>query len=99
MTVLDECIINSALGSRPAEIYYNWNSLWQTTDKERADIGKTVADTIKTLADSQLFNPDVLSKAAENMLIERSVMPGLEAAIEEFGSVNASEVDDDPESV
>lgn len=99
MTVLDECIINSALGSRPAEIYYNWNSLWQTTDKERADIGKTVADTIKTLADSQLFNTEVLSKAAENMLIERSVMPGLEAAIEEFGSVNAGEIENDPESV
>lgn len=86
MGVLDECLIRSALGSRPPEIHYVWASLWQTTDKERADIGKTVADTIKTLADSQLFNPEVLSRAAENMLIERSVMPGLEAAIDEFGS-------------
>lgn len=96
MGVLDECLIRSALGSRPPEIHYVWASLWQTTDKERADIGKTVADTIKTLADSQLFNPEVLSRAAENMLIERSVMPGLEAAIDEFGSELP---EDNPEAV
>jgi phage-related protein (TIGR01555 family) len=101
MNVLDECVIRSALGARPAEIHYVWNSLWQTTDKERADIGKTVADTIKTLADSQLFNPDVLSAAAENLLIERAVMPGLESAIERFGAIeNEEESDNDnPESV
>lgn len=85
MSVLDECVIRSALGSRPAEIFYVWNSLWQTTDKERSEIGKTVADTIKTLSESNLFNPEVLSKAAENLLIERAILPGLEAAIEEFG--------------
>lgn len=96
MDVLDECLIRSALGSSPPEIHYVWNSLWQTTDKERADIGKTVSETIKTLADSKLLNPEVLSKAAENMLIERSVMPGLEAAIDEFGS---GLPDIDPEAV
>ncbi|MDT9702481.1 anti-CBASS protein Acb1 family protein, partial [Streptomyces sp. P17] len=26
---LDELIICNALGSRPASIHYNWNSLWQ----------------------------------------------------------------------
>ena len=29
MSVLDEVIIRSALGSRPPEIYYEWNILWQ----------------------------------------------------------------------
>lgn len=99
MSVLDECLIRSALGARPAEIHYTWNSLWQTTDKERADIGKTVADTIKTLSESGLFNSDVLSKASENLLIERSVMPGLEAAIEEFGNLLPEENDNDPTAI
>lgn len=91
MSVLDECLVRSALGSRPPEIHYVWNSLWQTTAKERADIGKTTAETIKTIGETKLFPPDALSKAAETLLVENSVMPGLESALEEFGS----EVPDD----
>ncbi|VEE45432.1 anti-CBASS protein Acb1 family protein [Pseudomonas fluorescens] len=91
MSVLDECLVRSALGSRPPEIHYVWNSLWQTTAKERADIGKTTAETIKIIAETKLFPPDALSKAAETLLVENSVMPGLESALEEFGS----EVPDD----
>ncbi len=91
MSVLDECLVRSALGSRPPEIHYIWNALWQTTSKERADIGKTTAETIKTIAETKLFPPDALSKAAETLLVENSVMPGLESALEEFGS----EVPDD----
>lgn len=86
MSGLDECLIRSALGSRPTEIHYIWNPLWQTTSKERADIGKTTAETIKTIAETKLFPPDALSKAAETLLVENSVMPGLESALEEFGS-------------
>lgn len=86
MSVLDECLVRSALGSRPPEIHYVWNSLWQTTAKERADIGKTTAETIKTIGETKLFPPDALSKAAETLLVENSVMPGLESALEEFGS-------------
>ena len=38
MSVLDEVIIRSALGTRPPEIYYEWNSLWQLSDGDKADI-------------------------------------------------------------
>jgi phage-related protein (TIGR01555 family) len=86
MSVLDECLVRSALGSRPKEIHYVWNSLWQTTAKERADIGKTTAETIKIISETKLFPADALSKAAETLLVENSVMPGLESALEEFGS-------------
>lgn len=86
MAVLDECLIHSALGTRPPEVFYGWSSLWQTSDTERATIGKTNAETIKTLADTRLFPEQALSQAAVNMLIESGTLPGLEAAIEEFGS-------------
>lgn len=86
MSVLDEGLIRSALGSRPKEVHYTWAPLWQATAKERADIGKTTADTIKALKDSGLFPEDALSTAAVNLLVELSVMPGLEAAIEKFGN-------------
>lgn len=84
MSVLDECLIRSATGARPAEIHYAWAPLWQPTAKERADIGKTTADTINVLAGTKLWPADALSQAATNLLVEQSVLPGLEAAIEEF---------------
>ncbi|VVO93476.1 hypothetical protein PS732_02481 [Pseudomonas fluorescens] len=95
MSVLDEGLIRSALGSRPKEVHYTWAPLWQATAKERADIGKTTADTIKALKDSGLFPEDALSTASVNLLVELSVMPGLEAAIEKFGSELPDEDDGD----
>ena len=96
MSVLDEGLIRSALGSRPKEVHYTWAPLWQATAKERADIGKTTADTIRALKDSGLFPEDALSTAAVNLLVELSVMPGLEAAIEKFGAELPDEDDDLP---
>lgn len=88
MSVLDECLIRSALGVRPPEVFYNWRSLWQTTDKERADIGKTTADTIKIMDDTGLFPDDVMTKVAQNMLTEAGVAPGLEAAMDDYVQAN-----------
>jgi phage-related protein (TIGR01555 family) len=81
MQILDECLIRSALGNRPSALHYEWRSLWQTTPKERADIGKTVAETIKIVADTKLFNSDALAKAAENAMVEAEALPGLEDAM------------------
>ena len=96
MVVMDECLIRSALGARPSEIHYVWAPLWQSTAKEKSDIGKTTADTIKVLKDSALFPDEALSMAAVTLLVENGVVPGLEAAIEKFGSeLPDEEVDDD----
>lgn len=80
---LDELLIRTALGSRPAEIHYNWNSLWQPTAKEQAEIGKMIAETIDKLNATGLFNADAMSKAATNAITEKGVLPGLEAAMNE----------------
>ena len=97
MSVLDEGLIRSALGNRPSEIHYAWAPLWQPTAKERADIGKTTADTIKTLGDTKLFHSDALSESGANLLVEMSILPGLEAALEKFGTeAQDEEPEDDP---
>lgn len=97
--IFDECLIRSALGSRPAEIHYAWAPLWQSTAKERSDIGKTTADTIKVLKDSALFPEEALSRAAVTLLVENGVVPGLEAAIDEFGDdLPDEELGEDPVS-
>lgn len=98
MQVLDECLIRSALGARPPEVHFIWSSLWQISDKERADIGKTNAETIKTLNDTGLFPPEALANSGANMLVENSIMPGLEQAIEEAGGLPDYEMEAEQEA-
>jgi hypothetical protein len=95
MSVLDECLIRSAFGSRPAEVHYTWNSLWQMTAKERAEIGKVQADTIKTLRDTQLIPDEPLADTAVNILTESGAMPGLEGAVTGYYEEHPDEEDGD----
>jgi phage-related protein (TIGR01555 family) len=85
LELLDECLIRSALGSRPPEIHYEWKPLWQATATDKATIGKTIADTLKVLKDSRMFPDEALARAAATTVVEYGIVPGLEAAIEEFG--------------
>src|SRR5690606_18919437 len=87
MAVLDEALVRSALGARPEEIFYSWTPLWQVTAKEKADIGKTNAETIKTLNDTGLFPPEALAKAGANILVENSILPGFDQEIDEAGGL------------
>lgn len=77
LAILDECLIRSALGSRPEELFYDWRSLWQVSAKDKADIGKTIADTVKTLSDTMLFNEDALRDAAATAFDESGSMQGI----------------------
>lgn len=95
MRILDECLIRSAMGARDAKIHYIWNPLWQPTATQQSENSKRAAETVKILKESGLFPDEALSKAATTMLVEQSVLPGLEAAIEEYGSQLPDE--EDPE--
>lgn len=95
MALLDECLIRSALGTRPDEVFYDWRSLWQTTDKERADIGKVTADSIKTLADTRLIPDEVMGEVAVNMLTEIGAAPGLESLMRDYTGPDGEGPDED----
>jgi uncharacterized protein len=82
---LDEILIRSTFGSRDKSIFYNWDPLWQMTDKEKAEIAYNKAQAFKIDNDSHLINMDALRKGRINQLVEDGVYPGLEDAIEEFG--------------
>lgn len=95
LSVADECLIRSALGSRDKKIHYIWNPLWQPTATQQSENSKRAAETVKILKESGLFPDEALSKAATTMLVEQSVLPGLESAIAEYGSQLPDE--EDPE--
>lgn len=94
LCILDESLIRSALGARPEEIYYIWKPLWQMSETEKADNMLKKSQAISNFVNTGLFSTEVLAAAAANMLIEDGSLPGLEAAIEEFGAIEAAEIDD-----
>lgn len=95
MKVLDECLIWSALGSRPDDVFYNWRPLWQPTSKERAEVGKLVADTLVALDGMDILPKEAIGKAAVSALTESGAFPGLETAVDEYGGIDDDLGDDD----
>lgn len=90
---LDEVLLMSALGKRPADIFYIWKPLWQMTESEKADVMLKKSQAVGNYVNTGLIDPEVMSKAATNMLIEDGVFPGIESAIEEF---EASQGEEEP---
>jgi uncharacterized protein len=80
---LDEMLIRSALGSRPPKVWYNWNSLWQPTDKEQAEVDKLEAETTLIYVNTGLIPSDALAKSVQNRMIESERWPGIEQALDE----------------
>lgn len=74
---LDEALIRSALGTRPAEIFYKWAPLEQMSEKELAEIGKMNAETANILAGTGLFMQEELREVVGNQFVEDGFYPGL----------------------
>ncbi|ASP70352.1 hypothetical protein CDO28_01450 [Sinorhizobium meliloti] len=98
MARLDECIIRSALGSRDPDIYYEWAPLWGMSEKEKADVFKTKVDAARQLVGSgsgqEIIPREAVSDALVNTFIEDGSLPGLDAAIEEYGKLSEQEPDE-----
>lgn len=84
MAQFDEVLIRSALGNRPDDIHYNWRSLWQESDNDKAERISKLAAAFKSISDAQMWPEDVLSDTSINTMIETGGMPGLEAAWNEW---------------
>jgi phage-related protein (TIGR01555 family) len=95
---MDECLIRSALGNRDKDIYYTWAPLWGMSEKEKAEVFKTKADGARALAGTgtspALMPLEALSDALVNTFIEDGSLPGLEAAIDEYGKLSEQEEDE-----
>jgi phage-related protein (TIGR01555 family) len=100
MARMDEALIRSAVGSRPADVYFEWAPLWGMSEKEQAEVFKMKADAGRALAGSSagtLMPVEALSDALVNTFIEDGSLPGLEAAIDEYGKL--SEQEEDPQGI
>lgn len=84
LSVLDECLIYSALGKRPDEVLYAWKSLWQVSAKDRADIGDKLASAFEKVYRMDILPPEALGRAVVNALTEAGVAPGLDADVAKY---------------
>jgi hypothetical protein len=83
---LDECLIRSALGSRPPEIYYSWAPLKQMTEKELAEIGKMNAEAAQIFVGTGVFTAEEIRTVVTNQLVESGYYPGLDQAVADTGT-------------
>lgn len=90
MRLLDECLIQQALGSRPPEVYYEWSPLRQKTESEVAEIFGKMATAARALAgttEGAIVPLDALSDAVVNALTESGALPGLEGYVAKYGNL------------
>lgn len=89
--ILNECLIRSALGNRPAEIFYNWRPLWQPSAKEQAEVADKITSSFERVHRMDVLPSDILGKAVVNAMTEAGVAAGLEADAAEFYEGEGSE--------
>jgi phage-related protein (TIGR01555 family) len=96
MSILDECLIRSALGDRPDDLHYNWRPLWQPTAKERAENADKMMSAFEKLNNMSVVPPEAIGKAAVTGLTESGAAPGLEGYVAEYFEPSGDDGSDDP---
>jgi len=92
MTILDECLIRDALGTRPPEIWYSWSSLWQMSDKEKAEIGSNIVK--KWTEAAKIGAAEPIWQACVNELTEAGVGGGIEMFMNEWTEGGGADVEE-----
>lgn len=80
---LDQYLIPSALGSRPADIWYDFAPLDNPSEKEMAEYFKVGTDGIEKLQATNTIPEVALAKGVQSWMVEHGFLPGLESALEE----------------
>jgi hypothetical protein len=80
MAILDECLIRHALGNRPAELWYEWRSLWQMSDKEKSEIADRTTNAIDKFVTAMSKAPEYMAESMINAVTEIGLLPGLDAS-------------------
>jgi uncharacterized protein len=94
---VDALLIPSALGAAKADLWWEFNELWQLSEKDQSDIFARAATAIKTLSDAALVPDAALAQSAVALLDGEGMLPGLAKAVDEFSAGAPDDgLDDDP---
>jgi len=75
---LDEAFIRSALGGRPEEIDYEFDSLWQMSEPELADVSLKKSQAFMQINGLGLFAPEELRPAVADVIVDDGFLPTLD---------------------
>jgi phage-related protein (TIGR01555 family) len=95
---LDEALIRSTFGDRPAEVWYDWAPLEQMSEKEISEIGERNAKMAETFTRTGIYTGEELRSAMTNLLTENGIFPGLDKIVSDTDAGNnfdLGEEDDD----
>lgn len=81
---IDAALIPSALGSRPAEIWWQFAELDTPSDKEETDRFKTWTDAMEKVAMSGAVPEVAYNETYQNGLRENGWTPGIDAALDKI---------------
>lgn len=81
---LDQCLVRSALGNYPDDTDYEWRPLEQQDEKDLAEIGKLVTESLKNLDEMGIYMPEELREIANHRLSETKAFPHVRTIIEEL---------------
>lgn len=81
---LDAVLIPSALGSRPAEVWWQFAPLDTPTEAEEATRFKTTMEAVEKVQNTGAIPEEAFAKGLQSTLIEGGWMPGLEGALAEI---------------
>lgn len=95
---LDQALIRSATGTYPEGLTYLWNTLWQMTAAEKADVSLKKAQVFQIDVNTALIPQDALTKGRVGQLIEDGTYPGFDQAIDESEALMEEERDN-PDAV
>ena len=91
---LDECIIRSALGSRPEEIYIDWLSLYEMSDQEKATVAKTMADAAQVAINAGAVPASLMTGPLVNSWVEIGAFQGIDQEYQEWIDAGGWEAED-----
>jgi phage-related protein (TIGR01555 family) len=80
---LDKALIPSALGSRPADVWWQFAHLGQPSQKDEADRFSTFMGAVEKVQNTGALPDVAFAKAVQTSLVEYGWMPGLEGALDE----------------
>lgn len=96
---IDKMIEIEAVGSDIATVFYEWVPLRQLTESERSDIFSKTAAAARAIAGAgsgEIIPLDALSDSLVNALTEMGLLPGLEKAIKQYGTLaEQDEIDEE----
>ena len=94
---LDEVVIRSALGNRPKEIYLDWVSLWEMSDDDKSRVASQYATAAKTMVDSGIVPPDIMTEPLINTMAELGAFQGIDQSYNDWlaGGGVIGEVEED----